>query len=303
VRSAAKELKYQPNLIAKSLKLKSTNTIGLIICDITNPFYPDIVKSAEDIAIKNDFNIILCNSDYNADKEIRYLNILIGKRVDGMILTPVGDTGKLKKFLIQNHVPFVFLDSKPNSKNDIHCVFADIEHGTYRAVKYLIELGHNKIALINGPKTTSPCLQMEKGFLKAMRESDVQVNDSYLMECNLKMAGGYNTMKALLKLNQSNLPTAVLFISDMTAIGAYEAISEEGLHIPNDISIIGYDDIPEAKHLLPSLTTIAQPKYELGIKGMSLVLKEIKNKNFIPKQSIKLLPELIIRKSTAPPRQ
>lgn len=170
-------------------------------------------------------------------------------------------------------------------------------------MKYFIKLGHKKIALINGPKTTSPCLQLEKGFLKAMRESNVHVINSYLKECNLKMAGGYNTMKALLKLNKANLPTAVLFISDMTAIGAYEAISEAGFRIPDDISIIGCDDIPEAKHLSPSLTTIAQPRYELGKKGMSLILKELKNKSFMPKQSIKLLPELIIRKSTAPPKE
>lgn len=302
VKIAAKKLNYRPNLIAKSLKLQSTNTIGLIIGDITNPFYPDIVKSAEDIANKNDFTIILCNSDYDPEKELRYLNILMGKRVDGMLITPVGSASNVQRLLDQNNVPFVLIDSKPMSKNSANCVYADLEFGAYSAVKYLIQLGHTKIALINGPKTTSPCLQLESGFIKAMRELNIDINRNYLKECNLKMAGGYNAMKALLTLNKSELPTAVLFISDTTAIGAYDAVEEKGLHIPEDISVIGYDDIPEAKHLSPSLTTIAQPKYELGMKAVSLLIKELKNGKKIPRQSIRLLPELIIRNSSAPPR-
>jgi len=302
VKIAAKKLNYRPNLIAKSLKLQSTNTIGLIIGDITNPFYPDIVKSAEDIANKNDFTIILCNSDYDPEKELRYLNILMGKRVDGMLITPVGSASNVQRLLDQNNVPFVLIDSKPMSKNSANCVYADLEFGAYSAVKYLIQLGHTKIALINGPKTTSPCLQLESGFIKAMRELNIDINRNYLKECNLKMAGGYNAMKALLTLNKSELPTAVLFISDTTAIGAYDAVEEKGLHIPEDISVIGYDDIPEAKHLSPSLTTIAQPKYELGMKAVSLLIKELKNGKKIPHQSIRLLPELIIRNSSAPPR-
>jgi DNA-binding LacI/PurR family transcriptional regulator len=302
VTATAKKLNYRPNLIAKSLKLKSTNTIGLIIGDITNPFYPDIVKSAEDIAHKNNFNIILCNSDYDPDKEIQYLNILMGKRVDGMLITPLGDTPLIQRTLQQNSVPFVFIDCKPNSKNGVNCVFADLEFGAYTAIKYLIELGHTQISLINGPKTNSPCQQLESGFIRAMDELGIKINRNYLRECNLKLEGGYNAMKDLLKHNRFKLPTAALFISDKTAIGAYEAIEEVGMHIPEDISIIGYDDIPEAKHISPSLTTISQPKSELGEKAINLLLKELKNKSPGGHQSIRLLPEMVIRNSTAHPK-
>ncbi len=303
VKAVAKTLHYHPNLIAKSLKLRNTNTIGLIIGDITNPFYPDIVKSAEDIAHRNGFNIILCNSDYDPEKELQYLNILMGKRVDGMLITPVGNTAKLRALLKQNNVPFVFIDSKPTTKNNFDCVFADLEFGAYTAVKYLIELGHTRIALVNGPRITSPCRQLEMGFEKAMRESNIKIDDEYLKQCNLKMAGGYKAMKQLLHLCETAMPTAVLFISDKTAIGAYEAIEEEGLRIPENISIIGYDDIPEAKHLSPPLTTIAQPKSDLGEKAISLLLKGLKNRWNVKHQTIRLLPELVIRKSTAPPKE
>jgi LacI family transcriptional regulator len=300
VRALAKKLNYRPNLIAKSLKLQSTNTIGLIINDITNPFYPDIVKSTEYIADKNNFNIILCNSDYNPEKEIRYLNILIGKRVDGMLITPVGSTEKLQKILEQNHIPFVLIDSKPSSRNNINHVYTDQEYGAYSAVKYLIGLGHTRIALINGPKTTSPCMQLEKGYLKAMNEFNITIINSYLKVCNLKMTGGYDAMKSLLSTGKKEWPTAALFISDTTAIGAYDAIKEKGLNIPEDISIVGYDDIPEAKHFSPSLTTIDQQKNELGSHAIALLLHQLKRDSKSQQQSIRLLPKLIVRNSTSP---
>jgi LacI family transcriptional regulator len=303
VKAIAKTLHYRPNLIAKSLKLRNTNTIGLIIGDITNPFYPDIVKSAEDIAHRNGFNIILCNSDYDPEKELQYLNILMGKRVDGMLITPVGNTSKLQALLKQNNVPFVFIDSKPTLKHNFNCVYADLEFGAYTAVKYLIALGHTRIALINGPKTTSPCLQLERGFEKAMHEFNLEIRRKYIKECNLKMSGGYEAMKELLHLHEIAVPTAVLFISDTTAIGAYEAVEEEGMQIPQNISIIGYDDIPESKHLSPPLTTIAQPKSDLGEKAISLLLEGLRNRWNVKHQIIRLLPELVIRKSTAPPKE
>jgi LacI family transcriptional regulator len=295
----AKKLNYRPNLVAKSLKLKSTKTIGLIICDITNPFYPDIVKSIENQANKNDFNIILCNSDYKPEKEIRYLNILIGKRVDGMIITPTGKVPLLKKTLDQNAVPFVLIDIKPSLRNRVNCVYADQEFGAYLAVKHLINQGHSKIALVNGPKNNSPCLQVEYGYRKAMDERNITIKKNFMKECNLKSDGGFEATKELLDKPKEEIPTAIIYISDTTAIGGYEALKEKGLKIPEEISIVGYDDIPEAKHFYPPLTTIAQPKRELGEKGISLLMEILRKKNVNKIQTIRLLPQLIVRESTA----
>ena len=296
----AKKLNYRPNLVAKSLKLQSTKTIGLIICDITNPFYPDIVKSIENYADKNGFNIILCNSYYNPEKEMRYLNILIGKRVDGMIITPTGKVPLLKKTLDQNSVPFVLIDIKPSLRNRVNCVYADQEFGAYIAVKYLINQGHSKIALVNGSKNNSPCLQVEYGYRKAMGEFNIRINNNLMKECNLESEGGFTATKVLLERPKGERPTSILYISDMTAIGGYEAIEEKGLRIPDEISIVGYDDIPEAKHFNPPLTTIAQPKSELGEMGISLLMDTLITKNLIKTQTIRLLPTLIVRESTAP---
>jgi len=301
VAELVKKLNNQPNLIAKSLKLKKTKTIGLVIGDITNPFYPEIVKGAEDIANKNDLNIILCNSDYNQEKELEYLNVLAGKRVDGILIMPAGKKLASISFLNENNIPFVLIDTKPSIKVKTNCVYADQEYGANIATKHLIKLGHSKIALINGPKTSSPCKQVKSGFVKAMKESHINIDNKYLKECDLKTAGGYKSMRELLKLKKNELPTAILSISDITAIGAYDAIYEEGLKIPSDFSVVGYDDIPEAKHFSPPLTTITQPKYELGSKGINLLINELNNKEHWRYKQIRLLPKLIIRKSTAPP--
>ena len=295
VKETARLLNYQPNLIAKSLKLKQTKTIGLVVSDITNPYYPEIIKGAEDVANENGLNIILCNSDYNALKEKNYLNVLFSKMVDGVLLTPTGKIKNILSFFDNTNLPFVLIDIKPLKDYQINCVFSDLEYGAYVATNKLIEYGHTKIALINGPKTISPCQQLEKGFRKALNEKKIPINENYLKECNLKIEGGRKATKKVLSVSDEK-PTAILNIGDKTAEGGYLAIKELGLSIPNDISIFGYDDIPEAKYFLPPLSTVRQPKYDLGAKSMNLLLNNINNKK-ITNEKIRLLPELIIRQS------
>ncbi|MCL5772183.1 MAG: LacI family transcriptional regulator [Actinobacteria bacterium] len=301
VRQAANELNYQPDLIAKSLKLKQTKTIGVIISDITNPFYPEIIKGAEDVANKNSLNIFLCNSDYNRERQQNYLKVLAGKRVDGIIISPIGEKYEIINFLIKNRIPFVLIDIKPAIKIETDCVYADTEYGAYIGVKHLIELGHKKIAIINGPIVNSPCKQLKSGYMKAIEEDKIPINEKYLKECNLKTEGGYRAVKELLKLGKEEIPTAAIFISDITAIGAYDAIYESNMKIPDDFSILGYDDIPGAKYFFPPLTTVAQPKYELGETAMKLLIGEFASADNWKHKQIKILPKLIIRSSTAKP--
>ena len=296
VREAVKSLNYRPNLIAKSLKLKRTRTIGLIISDITNPFYPEVIKGAEEVANNNGLNIILCNSDYNALKENNYLNILLSKMVDGILLTPTGKIENIVSSLENSNIPFVLIDIKPLKDYDVNCVYSDLEYGAYTATNLLIKYGHKKIAIVNGPKTISPCQQLEKGFLKALNKSNLPVKENYLKECDLKIEGGSKATKELLA-DKNDLPTAIVFISDKTAEGGYEAIRETGMMIPDDFSITGYDDIPEAKYFSPPLTTISQPKYDLGAKSMQLLIDNLYDNKEKSSKKIRLLPELIIRKS------
>lgn len=300
VAALVKKLNYRPNLIAKSLKLNITKTIGFIIPDITNPFCPELVKGAEYIANKNDLDIILCNSDFNIKKEFRQLMNLEQKRVDGVLILPTSRNSSSIKYLTNNNIPFVILDAKPESRSKGNYVYADHTHGAYIATKYLIELGHTKIGLINGPKTHSPCKQLENGFLKALNEFKINVIYDYLKECDFNIIGGNKAMREILSLRKHKLPTAILFISDITAIGGYEAIYKEGFKIPNDFSIIGYDDIPESKFLSPPLTTVSQLKQNLGTIGMNLLINKLKSNKKSSSKHIKLIPTLKIRKSTSP---
>jgi len=302
VLNIAKRLNYQPDLIAQSLKLKKTKTIGLIIDDITNPFYPEIVKGSEEIANKNELNIILCNSDYDPIKERKYLNVLLSKRVDGVLMMPVGKKLSIIELLKDLKTPLVFIDIKPTERINVSCVYTDQEYGSYTATKHLIELGHSKIALVNGQKSLSSCQQLETGYLKAMKEFHLRINNNYLRVCDLKASGGYNAVKELIELNKEDKPTAAIFISDITAVAAYNVINEMGLEIPKDFSIIGNDDIPTSKNLSPPLTTIAHPKYKMGTRAMEILINEMENiKNDKKYKQIRFNPELIIRKSTTKP--
>lgn len=300
----AEELNYRPNLIAKSLKLKTTKTIGLIIDDITNPFYPEIVKGCEEAANVNGLNIILCNSDYDPEKENKYLNILLSKRVDGILMMPAGKKLPIISLLKDANTPLVFIDIKPSEKINVSCVYTDQEYGAYISTEYLIQLGHNKIALINGPNTFSSCQQMESGYKKALEDHKIPVEEKYIKIFDLKASGAYEAMKLLLSIKNPGRPTAALFISDITAVAAYDAIQEAGLKIPLDFSVIGNDDIPTSKNFSPPLSTISHPKYEMGKKAVEILASELKETSKANAfNQIKYIPELIIRKSTASPKK
>ncbi len=294
--SLAKKLHYYPNLIAKSLKTNTTKTIGLIIADITNPYYPDVVKGVEDYSNNNDFNIILCNSDYDPEKEYQYLKVLVGKGVDGIIISSVGNNAR--KFLNELKIPFVLIDTVPSQRSRINSICSDHAYGSYLATKHLIELGHTKIALVNGPKTVIPCKQLEDGFKKAMHQYNININNNYLIECDMRTNSGYKATKELLKMRKDELPTAIIFISDKITIEAYHAIYETGFKIPDHFSIIGNDDISVAKNVSPPLTTISQPKYKVGWEAMKLLISLLNHKIKDEYKQIILLPELTIRKST-----
>lgn len=296
VLDAARELNYFPNLIAKSLKKKTTGIFGLVIGDITNPFYIEMVKGVEDTANRYNKSIILTHSDQDPSKELNNLNILYSRQVDGIVITSLIGKHSID-FLKHINIPTVLVDIKPISNFPANYVYTDGEVAGYIGTKHLIENGHKKIALVNGPKIVSSCKQLEAGYLKALKEYKIIFNPRYLFSDkeNLKISGGYETMKKIIELNDEERPTGILFIGDNTAIGAYDAIYEKGLGIPKHFSLVGYDDIYFSKYLSPPLTTISQAKYELGSNAMNLLLEKIKHPEF---SEIKMIPELRLRKST-----
>ncbi|MBM3709311.1 MAG: LacI family transcriptional regulator [Actinobacteria bacterium] len=294
--NAARKLNYLPNLIAKSLKKKESGIFGLVIGDITNPFYIEMIKGVEDTANKHNKNIILTHSDQNPVKEINNLNILYSRQVDGIVITSLIGKHSID-FLKRINIPSVLVDIKPIPNFPANYVYTDGETAGYIGTKHLIENGHKKIALVNGPEIVSSSKQLETGYLKALKEYKITFNPRYLFNDkeNLKISGGYETMKKIIELKDEERPTGILFIGDNTAIGAYDAIFEKGLEIPKHFSLVGYDDIYFSKYLSPPLTTISQSKYELGSNAMNLLLEKIKQPGF---SEIKMIPELILRKST-----
>lgn len=287
------KLGYTPNAIARGLKTKRTNTIGMLIPDITNPFFADLARGVEDTANENGFNVILCNSDDKLKKERTYLEILKEKRVDGLILGSVHIKDKSIFRLEKIKYPYILVsrDIKGLDKNCI--IVNDIAGGTM-ATEYFIKLGHRKIAHITGSLKVRAAINRLEGYKIALKKNHIEYKEELVKEGDFRISGGYKAMKKLLKL--SELPTAIFAANDLMAIGAMQAIQQKKYHIPRDFCIIGFDDIKLASFVFPALCTIRQPMLEMGALAVKILLKIINGGEFNQTKVI-LKPELIIRES------
>ena len=290
-----KETKYKPNPLARGLITKKTKTIGLIIPDITNPFFPEIARGVEDIANKNGFNVFLCNTDDDPDKEKKYIEALKEKYVDGIIFT-VASNPRYEHIneLFDCGIPIVMMD-REMEKEDMKCVYIDNFEGGYIATKHLIELGHKNIGCITGPLKSKSAIDRYKGYEKAMIESNIPINKELVIESNYKIEGGILATERL--LNNSML-TAIFVCNDAMAYGSYKAIKKRGYSIPEDISIVGFDNIYLSQMVEKELTTVSQPTYDMGVSAAKMLIKVIDGKR-INKKHICFKPELIIRESTS----
>ncbi|MGB9857796.1 MAG: LacI family DNA-binding transcriptional regulator [Dictyoglomaceae bacterium] len=300
VLSAIKELGYRPNIVARSLRKKSTNTIGLIVSNIANLFYPEVVRGIEDVLLEHKYNIILCNSDEDIDKEREYIEVLYSKQVDGIIITPSKSTETRKnlELFISQDIPVILVDRRiAGIETDV--VLADNVFGTFSATEYLINLGHKRIGIITGPLDTTTGKERLDGYLKALEKYNIPVEKDLIREGNFKRDGGYEKGKELLDLE--NPPTAIISSNNLMTLGLISAISERELKIPEDISIISFDDMEWFKYFSPPLTAISQPSYELGKTAGLLLIERLKRRRKRPKEVI-LPTNLIIRGSCTSPK-
>lgn len=301
VKALAKKLNYLPYLAAKFLKKNKSNFIGLIIGDITNPFYPEIISGIEEIVDQYNYNIIFFNTKFSIKKEIKSINLLASYHVEGIIVITYLHNYPLK-LLEKSKIPFILTDIKPEKKIKTCNVFSDQEHAGYIVTRYLINLNHSKIALVNSlSKEFSSANYFRRGYIKALKECNIGVSQNYIIEdnANINKKGGYNSTKSFFTLKKDLVPTSIIFNSDIAAIGAYEAIYEANFRIPDDFSIVGNDDIEVAKYLMPPLTTVSQQCSRLGKESFKILLSKIRSENNCKnKGQLKLMPELIIRKST-----
>lgn len=294
----AKELGYTPNIIASSLKSRRSRTIALIVPEISVPFFPELSRGVEDIAKENEYNMILCSSNNDPAQELKYLESLERRWIDGIIFSRItGDTLREKiPALLANKVKMVFVDRVPKESNlPIAMVEIDNEKAAYDAVKFLIKLGHSNIACITGPLNTRIAQQRLEGYKRALKENNLPIKDELIVEGTFKLDSGFRGANTLLERGANF--TAIFACNDLMAVGAIKALKRSGLSVPEDVSIIGFDGIPLCEYIEPALTTVAQPIYEMGRTAAILLFESIK-KGTIPKEHIILDTRIEVREST-----
>ncbi len=293
IQRVAKRLNYKPNEIARGFRLKKTNTIGLIIPDISNPFFSRISRSIEQEASRNNYSVILCSTNENQTREDDSIQMLISKRIDGLILVPVQDDATQVKELTEEKFPLVLVDRIfENIKTN--AVITDSYYDAYRATEYLIKNGHRKIAFISGRSNIYTIKNRLQGYRACLNEYHIPFREEWVSPGGFLLDSGYAGMKSILEL--SDRPTAVLASGNLVTIGSIKAVLEKGLTIPDDLSIIAFADMHSSPYFVAPLTVIAHPLELIGKEAFRLLKLAMDNRDLPPK-TIKLPTEFIIRKS------
>ncbi|WHH58052.1 LacI family DNA-binding transcriptional regulator [Petroclostridium sp. X23] len=285
------ELNYQPRSVARSLKTKKTLTIGIMLPDICNLFFTETTRGIEDVANKYGYNVILCNTDKDSKKEKEYLNTLYSKDIDGIIF--IGTCRNHHIIKNKQDTPIVFINSKVG--DNICSVLVDDIKGGYTATKYLLERRKSEVTLLTGPLSRSSFFERMTGYLNALKSEGIEYNELLVHQCDVSFQGGYDIIRTI--YDEGSGIKSIFAASDVIALGAVRALIEKGVRVPEDVSVVGYDDISIAGMFIPSLTTIHQPKYWMGEKAAELLIKRIEDRS-LKSEHIVLEPKLIVREST-----
>jgi len=289
----AQELGYIRNAAAVALRTKKTRTIGVVIADNRNPFYAEVLNGIEEASRKKDYHIILANTQRDYKKEEEAINLLLAKRVDGLLITPVQDRDDDIKNLIDANIPFVIV-GRDFENIEVEAVYNDEVKGGFLATEYLIKKGHKRIALVDGFLYKSPARGRLEGYKKALKKYGIPLDDDLLSVGDIDVKDGYKRTNQLFEKELDF--TAIFAYNDMMAFGAMQAIQEKGLRIPQDIGLVGYDDIPFSSLISPALSTIRLKKQELGTESVKLLLSRINGNRKMTKK-VMLGVELQIRES------
>lgn len=295
VLNVVKKLRYITNRIAKSMVQGKTGIIALLIADIRNPFFTNLSRGVEDVANKYNYTVIICNTDEDSKKERDYIDILQSRIVDGFIIATTTEDNELLQQVDHEKLPFVFVHRKVS---DIiaDSVILDNKEGAYSAIRYLLELGHRRIGFITAKRNISTGKQRFLGYIKALKEFNVSIDKKLIEDGGYTIEEGYNSVKHFLDL--SDIPTAIFLPNNAMTIGCFKAFSERGIKVPQDISIISYDDSNWAIYFTPSITVVRQPTYQMGAKAAEFLFQRIMKKgSYNQLQEIILKPKLEIRKS------
>jgi DNA-binding LacI/PurR family transcriptional regulator len=296
IQRAIRDLGYKPNLVARSLKLSKTKTLGLIFPDIENAFFISLIKKAEEVAHDNHYSVILCNTENKPEKEKMYIDVLTGRLIDGYIIIPsISNNPDAYQALRDKKV--VFVDRISGLDGEI-CIKLDNIGAVMTAVDYLVELGHRRIGIINVPLQITPGAERFEGYKLGLKKHGIPFDDDLVRFAGFLPETGYSKTNELLSLKHR--PTALLPMGGPTTIGALKAIRELGLVIPSDVSVIGIDDFTCAELLNPPLTIIAQPAYEFGTLAINMLLHIMRGKS-VSQRLVELEPRLVLRESCGKP--
>ncbi|MFA9559056.1 catabolite control protein A [Evansella sp. AB-rgal1] len=289
VLEAIERLGYRPNAVARGLASKKTTTVGVIIPDISSIFFSELARGIEDIATMYKYNIILCNSDQNIDKEIHLINTLLEKQVDGIVFMGGEITKEHEETFKKSPVPIV-LSATIDNKKEFPSVNIDYEQASYDATKSFINEGHTKIAMLSGT-LEDPINGYLKfsGYKRALEEANIELNDNYIVIGDYTYDSGLEAMETLLALEDK--PTAIFASTDEMALGVIHGAQDAGYEVPNDFEVIGFDNTRLTTMVRPTLTSVVQPMYDIGAVSMRLLTKYM-NKEEVS-ENVVLLPHRI----------
>jgi DNA-binding LacI/PurR family transcriptional regulator len=293
VLSAIERIGYTPNIYARNLASGRSRTLGLIISDITNPFFPDLVKSIQERALELGYDVIVLNTNYEPERDARYVQRLLELRVRGvMILTTEMNLSVIER-LSSREIPVVFLDIGKVGPH-ISNIRIDYEKGVHEAVEHLLELGHRQIAFISGPVRFKSAQFRRQAFLETMKNHRASLHtEPLILDGNFRLDSGEQVVREMVAFKSR--PTAILAANDLMAVGALRGLRRAGLQVPRDVSVVGCDDIALANLTDPQLTTIMIPRAKIGVVAVEAVLQTGSTEG----QEIKISTQLVVRQSTA----
>jgi LacI family transcriptional regulator len=295
VEAAIRQLGYVPNTLARSLRSRRTCTLALVLTDITNPFWTTVARGAEDAASKAGFSMMLGNTDESEEKQGRYITALLEKQIDGMLFVPVGNTPAVIRMVKRQDVPVVVLDRRiTGAKADV--VRCDSEGGAYKLTNLLLSLGHRRIAVLSGPRRISTAEDRVRGYQRALAEQGVPIQAELMHYGNFTVESGVEMARCA--LNLSPRPTAIFAGNNFIAIGALKVLQEFRVRVPEDIALVGFDDLPANLTIDPFLTVARQPAYEMGSRAAELLLKRLDGTAPRGYQEVVLPTEIEIHRSS-----
>ena len=291
-----RETQYRPNGIARSLKLRHTFVLGVVVPDVTNPFFASMYRGIEDAALPSGYSVVLCNTDGSPERERAQLQMLLERRVDGFILASAYLNDANVRRLRSEGIPHVLVNRYSDEREDAF-VGSDDLAGARMATEHLISLGHTRIGHLCGPRTISTSALRLRGYQAALTTAGLAFDPQLVVESGYREEGGQRAAERLLRLPPDRRPSAIYAINDLAALGVYSATRRLGLRIPQDVAVAGYNDITDAGRLDPPLTTIQVPVLEMGVVAAGILIEQVET-GLLSSRRVVFAPQLVVRGST-----